>query len=187
MNSLFQAGIDIQNFLSTLGRPFCFIGGLAVLRWGHIRMTQDIDLTVYIPFGQEDNFIKQILHNYSSRVSNPNVFALQNRVLLVQAKNGVPIDISIAGFPFEEQMILRASDFEFSPGLFLKTCSAEDLIVLKAFADRPLDWADIEGIIFRQKNLYVQQIIQQLQPLCELKENTSILDRFNQMLKKNDQ
>lgn len=186
MNSLFQAGIDIQKFLSTLDRPFCFIGGLAVLRLGNIRMTQDIDLTVFIPFGQEDHFIEQILQNYPARVSDPHVFASKNRVLLINAKNGIPVDISIAGFPFEEQMITRATNFEFAPGIFLKTCSAEDLIVLKAFANRPIDWVDIEGIIFRQKKLNTQQITQQLYPLCELKEDMTILTEVNQLLKKND-
>jgi hypothetical protein len=32
----------------------------------------------------------------------------------------------------------------------LHTCSAEDLIVLRAFADRSKDWVDIEGVIIRQ-------------------------------------
>ena len=41
----------------------------------------------------------------------------------------------------------------FLPGVSLLTCSAEDLIVLKAFADRDQDWLDIEGILFRQKGL----------------------------------
>lgn len=31
-----------------------------------------------------------------------------------------------------------------------RTRSAEDLIVLKAFADRPKDWLDIEGILIGQ-------------------------------------
>jgi hypothetical protein len=43
MNILFQAA-DIQRTMKTRGWPFCFIGGLAVLRWGEMRMTQDIDL-----------------------------------------------------------------------------------------------------------------------------------------------
>jgi hypothetical protein len=34
----------------------------------------------------------------------------------------------------------------------LRTCSAEDLIVLKLFASRPLDIRDAEGLIIRHKN-----------------------------------
>ena len=46
MNALFKAGLEIQNFLNSKKWSFCFIGGLAVIRWGEARMTQDIDLCV---------------------------------------------------------------------------------------------------------------------------------------------
>lgn len=44
----------------------------------------------------------------------------------------------------------RASYFAYPPGIPLRTCSAEDLIVLKAFAGRGQDWVDVERIIVRQ-------------------------------------
>jgi hypothetical protein len=36
--------------------------------------------------------------------------------------------------PFEESAVARATPYEFAPGIFLVTASAEDLIVMKAFA-----------------------------------------------------
>jgi len=72
--------------------------------------------------------------------------------------------------PFEESMICRASPFAFGPGLDIRTCSAEDLVVLKLFASRPLDIRDAEGIVVRQAAkidwAYVEE---QLRPLAELK------------------
>jgi hypothetical protein len=54
----------------------------------------------------------------------------------------------------------------------LVTCSAEDLVVLKAFADRMQDWLDIEGIIVRQgASLDRSLVLQELGPLLELKED----------------
>ena len=53
MNSLFKAGLEIQNYLNSKKWPFCFIGGLAVIRWGEVRMTQDIDLYILSGFGSE--------------------------------------------------------------------------------------------------------------------------------------
>jgi hypothetical protein len=47
-------------------------------------------------------------------------------------------------------MIARSTFVEYLPGISLRVCSAEDLIVLKAFAARRRDWADIEGVIGRQ-------------------------------------
>jgi len=69
--------------------------------------------------------------------------------------------------------------FTFPPDVPLRTCSAEDLIVLKAFADRPKDWIDVDGIIVRQSGridwAYVRT---QLAPLTELKEAPAIMDRL---------
>jgi len=60
----------------------------------------------------------------------------------------------------------------------LKTCSAEDLIVFKAFADRLKDWADIESIISVQTTLNWAYITEQLSPLVELKEEPEIMDKL---------
>jgi hypothetical protein len=58
------------------------------------------------------------------------------------------------------------------------------LIVLKAFADRPKDWMDIEGIMIRQgTNLDRSQIIERLLPLCEAKQSNSILQNLEKMFK----
>jgi hypothetical protein len=45
------------------------------------------------------------------------------------------------------------------PGVALVTCSAEDLIVFKAFAGRERDWLDIEGIALRQRGRLDEPLI----------------------------
>ena len=73
-------------------------------------------------------------------------------------------------------MIARATSFEFSPGLKLRTCSAEDLIILKLFASRPLDLRDAEGIALRHgTELDWQDIEEQLLPLAAAKEDPEII------------
>ena len=72
--------------------------------------------------------------------------------------------------PFEELVVQRASVYIFEPGTELRTCSAEDLIVLKLFASRPLDIRDAETVIMRQRGaLDWRYIEEQLQPLAEAK------------------
>jgi hypothetical protein len=73
-------------------------------------------------------------------------------VLLLQIEN-VGIDVSLGALFFEENAVRRASKFEFLKNISLKTCSAEDLIVYKAFADRLQDWADIQNILSVQTKL----------------------------------
>lgn len=183
MNILFQAAQEIQDVLQKRKWPFCFIGGLSVIRWGQIRITQDVDLSLLCGFGHEEKYVTPLLREFHSRISNPEAFALKNRVLLLVASNGVPVDLSLSGLSFEQEMIGRASIFEFAPGLPLYTCSAEDLIVLKAFADRSKDWGDIEGVISRQSRLDSRYIFTQLSPLCDLKEAPDIVKRLQQLLK----
>ncbi|MEK7424251.1 MAG: hypothetical protein AAB131_10475, partial [Actinomycetota bacterium] len=54
--------------------------------------------------------------------------------MLVVAKNGVRADIALGAMPFEERAVDRASAFAIGGGQSLTTCSAEDLVVHKAFA-----------------------------------------------------
>lgn len=84
--------------------------------------------------------------------------------------------MSLGALTFEELVIRRATLFSFGPGLDIRTCSAEDLIVLKLFASRPLDIRDAEGVAVRQKGrLDWPYIENQLRPLAEIKDDPSLL------------
>jgi hypothetical protein len=183
MNPLFDAGLEIQNFMQARKWPFCFIGGLAVIRWGEVRMTQDIDLCMLSGFGNERIYIDELLKIFKPRISDAAQFALKNRVLLFSAGNGVGVDLTFSGLEFEEGMIQRATAFQFSKSCDLITCSAEDLVVLKAFSERMKDWSDIEGIIMRNgKQLDTGHIFKHLKPLCEVKESPDILEKLHDLI-----
>jgi hypothetical protein len=176
MIALFEPARRLQEFCDGRGWRSCFIGGIAVLRWGETRVTRDIDLTVLTGFGGEDRVIDALLSNYPARIPNAREFAVSKRVLLLNTPTGTGIDVSLGALPFEEQVIERASPFAFSPGLDLRTCSAEDLLVMKLFAFRPLDIRDAEGVAIRnRKRLDWSYIQEQLQPLAELKYEPEIL------------
>lgn len=185
-NHLFGAADEFQQFCNKQSWKYCFIGGLAVLRWGEIRMTQDIDLCLLCGFGSEEAYVTKLLETFQPRINNAVDFALKNRVFLVTASNGTPVDISLSGLPFEEEMVSRATCFEFSKGCSLLTCSAEDLIILKAFADRSKDWIDIEGIILRQaENLNQELIFDQLSPFCDIKGSPETIPKLKAVFVKN--
>ena len=77
----------------------------------------------------------------------------------------------------------RATRYEFLPGVSLLTCSAEDLVILKAFADRPRDWGDVETIIARQQtNLDWNYTFDQLEPLCRVKEAPEIVEHMRRLM-----
>ncbi len=172
MNPILATALAVQDECHAQGWRFFFIGAVAVLRWGEPRFTQDVDLTVVTGFGGEAKVVDGLLHRFRGRLPDARDFALRHRVVLLESDAGVPIDVALGALPFEERAAVRASDFAITPPVSLRTCSAEDLIVLKAFAARPKDWLDIEGIAVRQRGrLDVELIWTELEPLLELKED----------------
>jgi hypothetical protein len=181
MNPLYEAAREAVDFMTARDWRFCVIGGLAVIRWGEQRQTQDVDITLLVEFGDEERIAREMLTQFAPRIPDPLDFALRHRVLLVKAANGIPLDLSLGGVPFEKRVVHRASVFEFAPGCALPTCSAEDLIVLKAFAGRPRDWLDIEMIAARQKSIDWKLTLREIEPLARLKETPEIADRLRQL------
>lgn len=183
MNPIFSAALQIQVICQERNWSFCFIGGLAVQRWGEPRLTVDVDLALLTETGEEENFVDSLLQRLRSRLEGAKEFALRNRVLLLQSDVGVPVDVSLASIPFERRMIERASSYRFEEQAEIVTCSAEDLVVLKAFAGREKDWLDIEGIIARQgERLDTSLVWRELEPLLELKEGSKAKERLTELL-----
>jgi predicted nucleotidyltransferase len=180
MIDLVQAAHRVQGFLIKKHWRFCFIGGIAVQQWGEPRLTRDVDLTILTGFGGEEAFIDDLLREFVPRVKNAKAFALKNRVLLLKATEEIGMDVSLGGIPFEEKIVSRSADIEILKGISLRLCSAEDLIVLKAFAAREIDWHDVRGIVTRQgsKTLDWTYILGEITPLTELKGDPEILPKL---------
>jgi hypothetical protein len=185
VNPLFAAAVDIQAFCARRGWRSSVIGGVAVQRWGDPRQTRDVDLTLLTGLGGEEAFVDPILEHYRARIADARRFALERRVLLVETREGVPLDISLGGLPYGAAVVDRSTVFEIEPGVSVTTCSAEDLLILKAFAGRAQDWIDIEGIIVRQgATLDRRLVLADLRPLLELKEDTTAEQRLLDLFEK---
>ena len=183
MNPVFAAALEIQAFCREQRWKFSFIGAVAVQRWGEPRLTQDVDLTVITGFGSEAPYVDALCDRFTTRRPDARAFALKYRVVLLRSDAGVPIDVALGAMPFEERTVARASSFTLGDDVALLTCSAEDLVVFKAFAGRDKDWLDIEGIAIRQRGRLDERVIwTELTPLLELKEDLEAADRLRQIL-----
>jgi hypothetical protein len=173
---LLQDALELHTFCVSQGWRACLIGGLAIQRWAEARVTRDIDITLLTGFGHEEPFIDALLARYTPRRPDARSFALKNRVVLLTSRQGIGIDVSLAALPFEESAVERASLYTFAPGYTMSTCSAEDLMVFKLFASRPIDLRDAEGIAVRNcESLDWAYIETHLAPLAELKEAPEIM------------
>ena len=184
MNPVYAAALELQAFCRGQGWRFCFIGGIAVQRWGEPRLTVDADLTLLTGFGGEERYVDALLGTFRPRNAGAREFALERRVLLLEAANSISLDVSLGAIPFEERVVQRSSSFPIHEGESLVTCCAEDLVVLKAVAGRDQDWADIRGIVARQAGrLDVELVEREALPLLELKEDPAATGRLRRMLR----
>lgn len=139
LNPVLEAARELQVFLESKEADFCFIGGLAIQRWGEPRFTNDTDASLLTRFVDDEKWIDLLLMRFQPRRPEAKEFARSRRVLLLRATNGVGIDISLAALEFEIRSVSRSSPWKLPDGSSITTCCAEDLIVHKAFASRDRD------------------------------------------------
>jgi hypothetical protein len=181
MNQQFQAAQQISQFFTHEKIPYAIIGGIALQHWGEPRFTRDVDVTILVPTNDEEIILKKILAAFSPRISDALDFALKSRVCLVRDQEGCEIDISLGIPGYEEQVINRAVEYNLGEAVFVKLCTAEDLIIHKEIAARPQDYADIESIILRQgKKLDIDYIQHWLENFSHILETREIINRFKE-------
>jgi len=67
-NRIVAAAAELDVFLRSRGRNFCFIGGLALQHWGEPRVTLDVDLTILTPIGEEESVLSDLLAKLTARI-----------------------------------------------------------------------------------------------------------------------
>ncbi|MFH0937770.1 MAG: hypothetical protein V1899_00565 [Planctomycetota bacterium] len=182
---LIEAAAEILDWAVAQKIPAYLIGGMAVQRWGEPRLTRDVDVSLFIGFGNEQIVIRELLKHFRPRRDGMEEFALQNRVVLLHATNGAPLNVALGAFVFEEESAKRASPYMYTSESALLTCSAEDLVIMKVFAGRPIDVIDVERILIRQgKALNLRHIRHWLAMLADLKDDPDLAKPFEDALKK---
>lgn len=165
--------------------PACLIGGLAVQRWGEPRATQDVDLTVLAPYGEEARPLDVLLGAFRARTPDARAFAERYRVLRLESAEGIGIDVSLAALPFEIEVLERAVAWTLASDIRLRVCTAEDLLVYKLIAARPRDLVDIDGLVrLQHRTLDVDRIREQTATLAEALEAPDLLAPFEAALRR---
>jgi hypothetical protein len=183
LTDVLAAAAEVQAFCQGRGWRFCFIAGIAVQRWGTPRFTQDVDLTLLTGLGSAEKFVDALLAQFPGRLPDARAFALTRRVLLSRTPGGIDLDIALGAFPFDEAAVARATPWKVSARMTLTTCSAEDLVIHKAFAARDRDWGDAESVLVRQHGrLDLALIRQELPPLLALKDDRESCAKLERLI-----
>ena len=68
----------------------------------------------------------------------------------VQDALGTRLDLLLAETPYDAPAVGRGREVDLEPGLPVRLCSPEDLVIYKLISTRPRDGEDARGVIRRQ-------------------------------------
>jgi len=156
---LLKALRDLVSLLQAEQVSGILVGGVAASLLGRPRLTRDVDAIVLLREEHWERFLSTAARfGFALRRPDALAFARQARVLLLRHEpSGIEADVVVAGLPFEEEAIGRAVWVDFE-GVRLPLPTVEDLIIMKAVANRPRDLADIEALLDAQRNLDVRRV-----------------------------
>lgn len=182
---LFEAALTVQGGVLAAGFDFCFIGGVALQRWGEVRHTDDVDLTIWCGWGDELSLADRLSKFLTPEVEDVKRVAQVGRMFVGRTPDGTKVDISFGALPYEERMLERAVSVDFGVAEPLRCCSAEDLAILKTVAGRGQDWVDIRRIIHRSGARMDWDLVrEELRPLLNAAYDEEALPRLEELLKK---
>ncbi len=178
---LFQVNAlrEVDAFLKAHDVPYVVIGGIANAVRGEPRATHDADLKVLVK-GMTIAQFRALAEAQFKPYPRPRLGRAESALIIsIEVAPDMIVDLLVAVLPYEEQTIQRAELIEIE-GFSLPVCTAEDLIIHKAIADRPKDWLDIEKILLRQgARLDVEYIRNWLIQFAEALEKPELLTRFD--------
>jgi hypothetical protein len=161
------------------------IGGVAVSLLGRPRATRDVDAVMWLDDEQRlaDLVNAASAHDLRPRLEDAVLFARQNRVLLLRHEgSSVDLDVALGGLPFEQEAIDQAIERTVA-GVSIPLPRPEDLVIMKAIAQRPRDFADIEGLVAATPTLDNAYILRWVRDFAEALEAPELLYEVERRLR----
>ena len=135
--------------------PHGFGGAIALAYWGTPRYTHDVDINIALPSDDHARVLDALAMAFPLN-DRPKAERDIMRIAQTRLRWGdVPVDLFFANTPFHDAIAARTREMAYTGDTTIPVISAEDLILCKAFFNRPKDWFDIETIITVQANLDV--------------------------------
>ncbi|MEJ5309401.1 MAG: hypothetical protein WHX52_06485 [Anaerolineae bacterium] len=150
MENLLQSLRMLQQRLNDAGILSIVIGGVAVAVWGEPRLTRDADVKVLLERDDADRLLSVLASDYTSLLPDPHQALRRQAMVFVQDPWGTRLDILLADTPYDVLAIQRGRDIEVQPGVTIRVCSPEDLVIYKLISTRLRDHEDAQGVIHRQ-------------------------------------
>ncbi len=147
--------------LNASGVRYVVVGGLAVMYWGYVRATQDVDLVL----AMDDANVRAALRVFEELGYQPRVpvalddfadpgrraeWAAQRNMVVFplhsERYRSMPIDLFLSAPVDVDEELAAAVLGEIAPGITMPIVRYESLRRLKVEAGRPVDLADLERL-----------------------------------------
>ena len=160
------------------------IGGLAVALLGRPRTTRDLDAMIFVEEGRWAEFLKLGKQwSFKSRIPKPLEFAREARVFLLRHRaTDIEVDLSLANMDLEKEILARSMTVRLGR-LLVPLPTREDLIILKAIANRPKDRVDIQGLLDAGEEFDLVRIRNHVERFAELLEQPELYAEIDQALR----
>lgn len=174
----------VCRLLKQVRHPGMIIGGMAVALLARPRHTADIDAVVWCPDVSDVEDILAAARRLSlePRLDDAVEFAQSARVLLLwHVPSGIEVDISLAQLEYEHQAVkhhrrVRAGRME------IPVATVEDLVVMKAVANRPQDLLDITNLVESNPKLDREYVLKWLAEFAALLDEPQLVGNIRQIL-----
>ena len=159
------------------------MGGVAASILGRPRLTHDIDVLVLLDENKWEYFLTAGRRfGFVPRLTDPLQFARKAKVLLIRHEpSGIDVDITFSVLPFEKEVVTHGVWVNIK-GVRIPLPTPEDLIIMKAIADRPRDLADIESIMDAHPKLNWRKIRRWVKEFSTVLEMPNILNDLEKIL-----
>ena len=178
-----QVLADLTGWLERARVPAMLVGGVAASILGRPRATRDIDALITLP----EKAWAALLggagrYGIEARIADPLDFAHRTRVLLLRhTVSGIDIDVILGRLRFEEEAIARSESHDIG-GVLVRLPQVEDLLIMKAIAQRPQDLRDIEGLLDVHPTADVERARRWIREFATAMTMPDLLDGFDELL-----
>lgn len=174
---------DLGSWLESAGISGMVVGGIAASLLGRPRATRDIDVLAILP---EDKWADAVSvarrHGFTTRIDDPMAFARRTHVLLLRhVASGVDVDVILGRLPFEEEAVARGR-FRDLGGVRTKLPQVDDLLIMKALAQRPQDLRDIEGLLDVHPDTDLSRVHATLREFATALAMPDLVENFERLL-----
>jgi hypothetical protein len=184
VDNLVQSIKTLQQRLEAAGIPSVVIGGVAVAVWGEPRVTRDVDLKVWLGREDAERLWAALAPDYASLLPDPRKALRQQAMVFVQDTAGTRLDLLLADTPYDVLAIQRGRDVELQPGVTIRVCSPEDLVIYKLISTRLRDHEDAQGVVRRQgSNLDDEYVLDWLHQFEQALDDSTLVAEYKGLRK----